>query len=466
MTEITRSGAETRSRFRRFAAVVLAFGGCLGLAAVVAAQDGLRLALTGDSIITRKMSVYEEPEFLEMIELIRGADLAFTNVEILFHDYETYPMSSSGGTYMRAQPELVSEFAWAGFDLGSLANNHSGDYGPPAMLMTQKYVREAGIVAAGVGGSLAEARAAKFVETKHGRLALISVSSTFPLHSMAGRSRDDIPARPGLNPLRHSTTYLVTREQMEGVRETMRGLGMNPPESGDTLTFLRQRFEVADAPGIRTEPHAGDMAEIASVVNNASRLAEYVMVTIHAHEGAGSRFLPAEFLVTFARAMVDAGASVFVGHGPHVLRAIEIYKGAPIFYSLGDFLFQNETLERLPYENYQRYGLGEMDGLADFNAARYRNDTVGFPAIPEIWEAVVAVPEWNGSQLADLTLHPITLGHGKPVSVRGRPMMAKGALADKILQDVVRLSEPYGTKFEIRDGVARVVLPEVATDEQ
>ena len=464
---MTRTRTRTRAaRLRQFAATGALAALPLAFAPAVVAQESFTLALTGDSIITRKLSVYEEPEYLRMIDLVREADLAFTNIEVLFHDYESYPMSTSGGTYMRAKPELVAELAWAGIDLGSLANNHAGDYGPPAMLLTQKYVREAGIVAAGVGGSLAEAREAKFVETRDGRVALISVSSTFPNHSMAGKSRDDIPPRPGLNPLRHSTTYLVTREQLDGVRETMRSLGMNPPDDSDTLSFLRNRFEVSDTPGIRTEPHAGDMAEIAAVVNNASRLAEYVIVTIHAHEGAGSRFVPAEFLVTFARAMVDAGASVFVGHGPHVLRAVEMYKGAPILYSLGDFVFQNETLERLPWENYNNLGLDESHGLADFNARRYRNDTVGFPAMPEIWEAVIAVPEWREQRLVGLEMHPITLNHGKPPSVRGRPMMATGALADKILDDLVRLSEPYGTRFEIEDGVARVVLPDMATTDQ
>ncbi len=455
----------TRSEPRgRLPFALTVFALAFGLGSESTAQDRLRLALTGDSIITRKMSVYDEPQFLRMIELLREADLAFTNVEVLFHDYESYPMSSSGGTYMRAQPELVQEFVWAGFDLGSLANNHAGDFGPPAMLLTEKYIREAGIVAAGVGRSLAEAREAKFVETRNGRVALISLSSTFPDHSRAGKSRDDIPARPGLNPLRYLTTYEVTEEQLDGVRATMRGLGMNPPDGGDSLTFLRQRFELSDTPGIRTEPHPEDLAEIGMVVRNASRQADQVIVTIHAHEGAGSRFVPAQFLVTFARAMVDAGASVFVGHGPHVLRAIEIYNGAPILYSLGDFLFQNETLQRLPYENYDRLGLSEADGLADFNDARYRNDTTGFPAIPEIWEAVIAVPEWSGAQLAELTLHPITLNHGQPRQVRGRPMMAEGALADKILGDLVRLSAPYGTEFEIRNGIARVVLPQLATD--
>ncbi len=461
MTQETR----TLRRFPIVAAALLVFGFATGSVA----QDRFTLALTGDSIITRKLSVYEEPEFLRMIDLLRGADLAFTNIEVLFHDWESYPMSSSGGTYMRAQPELVHEFTWAGIDIGSLANNHSGDYGPPAMLLTEKYIREAGMVAAGVGRSLAEAREAKFIETKDGRLALISLASTFPDHSVAGKSRDDIPPRPGLNPLRYITTYEVTREQLEGVRATMRDLEMNPPASGDRLNFLRNRFELADAPGVRTEPHPEDLAEIAMVVNNARRQADHVMVTIHAHEGApgpGSRMVPAEFLVTFARAMVDAGATVFVGHGPHALRAIEIYKGAPILYSLGDFVFQNETLQRLPYENYQRLGLDEDDGLADFNEARYNNDTTGFPAIPEIWEAVIAVPEWSGQQLVELTLHPITLGYGQPRHVRGRPMMAEGELADKILGDLVRLSAPYGTQFDISDGIARVVLPTEATDDQ
>ena len=89
----------------------------LATTAIVSAQPTERytFALTGDSIITRAISVYEEPEFLEMIELIRSADVAFTNVEMLFHDYEFYPMASSGGTYMRAQPELAKELAWAGF---------------------------------------------------------------------------------------------------------------------------------------------------------------------------------------------------------------------------------------------------------------------------------------------------------------------------------------------------------------
>ena len=180
------------------------------------------------------------------------------------------------------------------------------------------------------------------------------------------------------------------------------------------------------------------------------------IVTIHAHESGGARSVPAGFLVEFARAMVDAGATMFVGHGPHVLRGIEIYKGKPIFYSLGDFVFQNETLLRLPEENYQAYDLGVNDHVADFNARRYQNETVGFPANPEIWEAVVAMPTFTGDELTELALHPITLGYGKPAWVRGRPMLAHGVLAEKILNDLVERSKPFGTDIDIREGVGYV----------
>ena len=70
--------------------------------------------VTGDSIITRKLSVYSEPAFMRIIELVRGADVAFTNLEMLFHDYEPYAANESGGTSMRADPALVNDLVWAG----------------------------------------------------------------------------------------------------------------------------------------------------------------------------------------------------------------------------------------------------------------------------------------------------------------------------------------------------------------
>lgn len=416
-------------------------------------------ALTGDSIITRRLSVYNEPAFTRLIDVVRNADVAFTNLEMLFHDYEPYASAASGGTYMRGEPALAKEIVWAGFDLVGRANNHSGDYGVLGMNLTTKYVAEAGLVQAGVGQSLAEAREAKFLETPKGRVAIVSVASTFPDSSRAGHTRGDMPARPGLNPLRFTTTTTVTQDQMTALRTIAAETTGRPRQAGDSFNFLGNRFVAGATPGIRTEPLKEDVDEIAAVVKSASGLADYVIVSIHAHEGGRDRLVPADFLVTFARAMVNAGADMFVGHGPHVLRGVEIYQGKPIFYSLGDFIFQNETLLRLPSENYAPYNLGPNAHVDDFNDARYDNDKSGFPADPLIWEAVVAVPKFRGDQLTQVALHPITLGYGKARSARGRPMLADGQLGEKILGDVVKLSVEYGTKITVRAGVGYVDLP-------
>lgn len=439
-----------------------------GLAQHLSADEEFTMALTGDSIITRSLSVYEEPEYLQMIELIRSADMAFTNLEMLFHDYEPYPMAESGGTWMRADPALADDLAWAGIDMVSRANNHTGDYGTLGLELTTKYVAAAGIVQAGIGMSLAEAREAKFLETSKARVALISVSSSFAKHMGAGRSRDDVPARPGLNPLRYKTTYVLPETDFEKLRETGESLGQfidqdgNPrgtdEEEPGKMEMFGRNFAIGDESTIRMEANEDDVQEITAVVNNASRVADFTVVTIHAHEHAGRRELSPDFLPVFARAMIEAGADVFVTHGPHVLRGIEIYQGKPIFYSMGNFIFQNETLLRLPSDNYEKYDLDGNAHVADFNDARYENDTEGFPTIVENWESVIAVPTFRGGNLSKLQLYPISLGYGAPRQVRGRPLFAHRELAEKIIGNLRELSKPYGTEIEFRRGIGIVKL--------
>lgn len=418
-------------------------------------------AVTGDSIITRKLSVYREPEFMNLIELVRGADVAFTNLEMLFHDYESYPMNESGGTWMRAEPALAKELVWAGFDLVSRANNHAGDYGPGGMRLTTKYAREAGLVQAGVGESLTEAREARFLDTPKGRVALVSTASTFPDHSRASDTRGDIPARPGLNPLRFSTTYGVSRERLEALRSTARELGMRPPDSSDSLTLWGRRFVVSERTGVRTEPSKLDVDAMARVVASASKMADYVIVSSHTHEGGVDRTMPADFLVSFARRMIDAGADMFVGHGPHVVRGVEIYNRKPILYSVANFIFENETLLRFPAEAYEAIGLARDAEIADFNETRSDHDRRGFNADREIWESFVATMSWRGRQLTELRLHPISLGFNAPMTVRGRPVLAEPALARRILDNVVDRSRPFGTQFAIEGSTARVLLPTI-----
>ncbi|MEM9313916.1 MAG: CapA family protein, partial [Pseudomonadota bacterium] len=96
--------------------------------------------------------------------------------------------------------------------------------------------------------------------------------------------------------------------------------------------------------------------------------------------------------------------------------------------------------------------------LADFNDKRYKNDSSGFPANPEIWESVVAVPVFENQELVQLALHPITLGFGLPRQVRGRPMFAEGDLGAKIINDLKERSAPFGTRIVARGGVGYVEL--------
>ena len=416
------------------------------------------MALTGDAIITRKLSVYNEPPFLEMIKLIRSADVAFTNFEMLLHDYEPYPMHKSGGTYMRAKPSMAKELIWAGFDIVSTANNHTGDYGSEGMRLTLKYLNDYGLVNAGAGESLEEAREAKFIETSKARVALISCASTFPDHSRAGTSRGDTSSRPGLSPLRFNTEFTVTKAHFDNIKKLKKDIEPSKfsKEDKNSLTeinFSGRNYKVGKENIIMTKTNQKDLKEIERVVGSSKHMADYTIVTIHAHESDGKKSVPAKFLIEFSRKMIDAGADVVVGHGPHVLRGIEIYKGKPIFYSLANFMFQNETLLRVPEENYARYNLGNDAQINDWNSKRYANDTRGFPTEREIWESVIAYPIWDKSGLFKIELYPISLGFGKKRTIRGRPMFANKVLSRKIINDLIQRSKPFGTKIEYKDGI-------------
>jgi poly-gamma-glutamate synthesis protein (capsule biosynthesis protein) len=438
---------------RRIAFIVLLAIALVSSNGVGAQDQPFTLALTGDSIIMQRLQVFKEPAFTKLFDLMRDADAAFTNLETLFHDYEAPPAHESGGTWMRTDPPILKELTWAGFDLVSRANNHAGDYGALGSQITTRYVREAGLVEAGVGNSLVEAREAKFLETPKGRVALISAASTFTPHSRAGNTRGDMPARPGLSPLRFTTTYTVTPERLADLRRVAAELSGNPPGTGDTLNFGGRRYVAGAKPGTSTEPNKQDVDEIARVVKSASALADIVIVSLHCHESGANRSVPADFIPVFAKAVIDAGADVFVGHGPHVLRGIEIYKGKPIFYSLANFIFQNETVLRMPQDSYEQYSLDDAAQPADYLDARYDKDRRSFPADREYWDSVAVVTKWDRGTFVEAQLHPITLGFQTSRAERGRPKLASGADAARILEMMTTRSKAYGAVVTVRNGV-------------
>ncbi len=424
------------------------------------AAGQITFALTGDAIITRRLSVFEEPEFLRMRQLMLDADVAYTNLEILLHDYgpDVIPAAASGGTYMRADPAMAKELAWLGVDMVSAANNHTMDFGVGGLRATLRAAEAAGLVHAGAGENLAEARAPGYLESPAGRVAIISVASTFNDAMRAGAQRKDMRGRPGLSPIRYRTTYHVPAEALEALREVKDSLGLGGQSGDDAISMMGNRFVSADVWGRETHPHPDDLAEIEAVIRDAKRQANWVVLSSHSHEGMpGRRDVPAQFVEEFAHAAIDAGADIFLAHGPHVLRGMEIYKGKPIFYSLSNFVFQNETVEIQPADNYEGLGLDAASLPSDFYDRRNERPNA-FPNDPLFWESVIAHVGFTDGELSHVELHPITLGHGLPRPQRGRPLMATGALADKIVGDMQRLSEPYGTAIENRNGVGFVRL--------
>ena len=432
----------------------------------------LSLVASGDTMITRRLSVFREERFLALAELFRKADVGFTNLEMLVHRYEHSP-GMSDGTYTASDPSNLEELKWAGINLVSCANNHHYDYGEGGTLTNLANLEAAGIVNAGTGRNLSEARAPGYLDTARGRVALISVASTFNEPGRAMDPRPDAKGRPGLNPLRFDTSYVVDRPAfdelgriswdlgLEARKETDRKFafsGATPEDSDTEFHFLKNKFVLGDEFAIRTVPHAQDMAENLKWVRDARRMSDWVVVSFHCHERGVTREDPPDFLITFARACIDEGADAFVGHGPHFLKGVEIYEGKPIFYSLGNYIFQNDTVRWQPGHNYDLMKLDSTATPADFYEARSGNDTRGFPIDSAFWEAVVAECDYSGGRLKQVKLHPVDMGFGRSRPQRGRPLLADAKLGGKILERVARLSEPFGTSVEIEEGVG-VIRP-------
>jgi poly-gamma-glutamate capsule biosynthesis protein CapA/YwtB (metallophosphatase superfamily) len=421
------------------------------------APNEMVFTLTGDSIINRRLSTSSQPGVDKMFGLIRKSDVAFTNFETLIHDFTLPGAQQSGGTYMGSPRFVTDELAWAGFDLLGLANNHSNDYGVDGMRSTVAALLKTNFVFSGVGENLALARAPGYLDTPKGRVALISVSSTFPTAIIAGPQRKDMPGRPGLNPLRHTVTYTVPQETYNTL-STLRGSSTsNMGESGSgTLSFGGANYVVGDKIGISSKADKVDIQELQASVRDADQQSDWIVVSIHAHEAAGpaERAKPAEFVVEFAHAMIDAGADMMVAHGPHILRGIEIYKGKPIFYSMANFIFENDLVALQPADNYGKVDLPDSALPSDYYSKRSKNDTTGFPADRKYWQSVIAeVVYATDRTLKEVRLHPVAMGFGQSRTKRGQPYPAPEAEAAQIFKDLEELCAPFGTKVTWKNGV-------------
>ncbi len=432
-------------------------------------KDDIHIALTGDSNLHRRVSVFDDPAYLEFFKKIQKADASFTNLEAVIHPLNIPGAAFAGGTPGISPAWTVDELKWAGFNLLSVANNHSLDYGIDGLRANLHALDAAGLVYAGAGENLAFARAPGYLDTKKGRVALIASASTLTGGEQASQQRPDLPGRAGVAPLRFTTTYTVDQPTLDTLRRVaaLGGRGFGEGEGGQgsrnpgELRFANAVYKAGDTTEVHTEPDKDDLAGLLASITAGHRQAEWVIASIHAHEGqAGKPDLPAEFVVAYAHAAIDAGADIFIVHGPHDIRGIEIYKGKPIIYSLGNFIFDGEAgIPYAPSEIYERYHLPWNSNISDYREITSKGDTIGYGANKGNWEtALVEVTFSPDHKLKELILNPATLGYGLSRSQRGFPHPASPEAAKEIVEKFAKLSAPFGTKVEFVDGRGVVKL--------
>ena len=463
------------------------------------------MALTGESPINRAVSVFREPNFLKLVELLRTADVSFTNLEGVLQDenYVDPPTSVGGGdslgTHLAVPPWCIDELRWLGIDLVSTANNHALDFGEQGLLSNIRYLQQARMPFAGTGANLAEARSATYLDTPAGRVALLAAADYgprgkgapqyhYPLGFMAGAQSPYLRGRPGVSLLRHRTVFTVDAQAFGTLRRINKELGLAPdrpltteekvaegwnptrdgvnwglldyPDETDaSAIFMDTEFELGDEFAMRTVPDERDLRDILKWVGDARRMADWVIFSFHDHGASRSRDLPSDHAVTLAHAAIDAGADVYIGHGALRDRGIEIYEGRPIVYSLGNFFRQNQTARRAPSEVMELYGLGNDATPADFQDAK-RASGHG-PVRPESWETAVVRVEFRERELRGLRIYPVDVGRGASRGSAGRPILAEedGAVYGSVLDRIERCSEPFGTVLERGPGHGYVKLP-------
>jgi poly-gamma-glutamate synthesis protein (capsule biosynthesis protein) len=436
-------------------------------------QANFTVAVTGDSILNRRISVYSEDRFLSLVKILRDADVAYTNLETLIHDYdgpELYPSAEGAFYYMRSPRFVADELKWAGFDMISTAGNHSLDYSYGGLFSTWKALDEAGLVHAGTGIDLAKAREPAYLDTANGRVALISMCSSFAKWARAGEVRRDAKGRPGLNPLRFY--YKVDAKTLEIIKQLTFKLGWDVTEAGKTWLFFPAgtamsyfRFEESDEPGITPVADEDDVEGNLQSIRDARRHADYVLVHLHNHEEDPDKGLdtPAKFVPLFARTCIDAGADVFIGQGSHApLRGIEVYKNKPIFYDPGDIFGTSSTITRFPADFYWRPGydpeIRKWDATPTDAINIRQRALLHRPFVPPPVEgAIVGICSFQAGGLTEFKFYPVTLVTQHQTDSKF-PILADAETAKKITERVAQLSVPFGTKIKFKDGMGVVKL--------
>ena len=323
---------------------------------------------------------------------IGQADIRFVNLEMVL---TTGGYSREKSTVLYGPPELANQLKVLGVDIVSLANNHMMDRGMEGLFSTLDTLDQHGIERVGAGRNLDEAQMPRFIERNGIRVGFLGFSAALPLGAAAA------PERPGVNPLHLATNYSLS------IPET--GTGNPPPTL--PMKLVQQANE-------------HDVRALIRSVRAAKANADYVVVSPHWGVVGQDRVMPYQEEV--AHALIDAGADAILGHHPHRLHGVEVYKGRPIFYSLGHFIFHPLP----PTEIAHLLGPAHAGGPAV--------DRRFFNFAPE--NALVELQFGQGGHL-QARLIPTFLNRD------GDPCIPEPAVTEKIFELLRTMSGPFGTEI-------------------
>lgn len=311
------------------------------------------VSLVGDVMIERPFAQSGRGAaagFRAAVAAMRESDLVITNLEM--------PLSRRGHRVpkwasLRSDPEVIQDVRAMGVHAVTLANNHMCDYGPEALFDTLDTCRAAGIVCCGAGRDLEAALAPAELRAGGVPVALLSVACTLPIESSAR------VGKPGIAPIEVRFSFDV-----------------------DVSLMVEQPGTV---PGVRTSASAPDQKTVCDRI--AALRAEGKTVIVGIHWGVPEKWLSpslgrlAEYQRPLGHALIDAGADIVFGHHSHSLHPVEMYRGRPIFYSAGNFLFENPRSFMSPESIIVQATVAPGAGCAAVTVVPVVLDAQGFPGL-------------------------------------------------------------------------------------
>jgi poly-gamma-glutamate synthesis protein (capsule biosynthesis protein) len=394
--------------------------------------------LTGQSLIKYDIR-RESPKAFEAIRaLLSDADVAFTNFEGTIQGrHGGWPLK--GSYFGASDPVVLDALREIGINSLSLSNNHAFDLGPSGVLSTMEEVEARGFLHAGLGANRWEAGTAGVKEISGRRIALIAMDGgpgpdiMYASDADAGR-----PARPGVNRLRLSQRISVDQRRFFELQDLRDTIGytwidlLNDSQPDDPIPLVedhevaigRTVFRKSNGFGRDVKVDPLDLGRQMTAIADAVEDGCLVIAYLHHHHWASDWYKVPDWVSGVAKQCIDAGAAIFASHGAPVLQPIEIYRGRPIFYSLGNFIFHVHS------EN------------SNWTAS-------------EVWESVVATCVFDDRNHLDaIRLHPVILGGDERLTdprleQRLVPERATGAAAARILQRLADQCAALGTDLQI-----------------